>query len=69
MRYPPDGVRGVSGVTRATRFGRIDGYAKSASRELCLLVQVETREALDRLEEIAAVDGVDGIFIGPADRR
>lgn len=47
MRYAPDGVRGVSGLTRATRFGRIPGYGKGAAEELCLLVQVETREALD----------------------
>lgn len=67
MRYAPEGVRGVSGLTRATRFGRIPGYGKRAAEELCLLVQVETREALDRLEAIAAVEGVDGVFIGPAD--
>jgi len=67
MRYAPDGVRGVSGLTRATRFGRISGYGKRAAEELCLLVQVETREALDQLEAIAAVEGVDGVFIGPAD--
>lgn len=67
MRYPPDGVRGVSAVTRATRFGRVDGYAKRAAEELCLLVQVETQEALDALEAIAAVDGVDGVFVGPGD--
>ncbi|MEI5665910.1 4-hydroxy-2-oxoheptanedioate aldolase [Bosea sp. CCNWLW174] len=67
MRYAPDGVRGVSGLTRATRFGRVAGYARKAAEELCLLVQVETGEALDRLEEIASVEGVDGVFIGPAD--
>ncbi|WP_151718994.1 4-hydroxy-2-oxoheptanedioate aldolase [Gemmobacter serpentinus] len=67
MRYPPKGIRGVSAVTRATRFGRVCGYAERAEDELCLLVQVETRQALDNIEEIAAVDGVDGIFIGPAD--
>ncbi len=66
-RYPPHGIRGVAGVTRATKFGRIPGYAKKAADELCLLVQVETQFALDRLEEIAAVAGVDGVFIGPAD--
>lgn len=66
-RYPPEGVRGVSGLTRATRFGRVAGYAKRAAEELCLLVQVETQHALDRLEEICAVEGVDGVFIGPAD--
>jgi 4-hydroxy-2-oxoheptanedioate aldolase len=67
MRYAPAGVRGVSGWTRATRFGRIPDYARRASDELCLIVQVETAEALDRIDAIAAVDGVDGLFIGPAD--
>jgi 4-hydroxy-2-oxoheptanedioate aldolase len=67
MRYPPDGIRGVSAVTRATGFGRVAQYGRRAAAELCLLVQVETREALDQIEAIAAVDGVDGIFIGPGD--
>jgi 4-hydroxy-2-oxoheptanedioate aldolase len=67
MRFPPEGVRGVAGTTRATRFGRIKDYHKNAHKELCLLVQVETKTALDNLEDIAAVDGVDGIFIGPSD--
>ena len=67
MRYPPEGIRGVAGTTRATRFGRIANYAKLAADELCLLVQIETQDALAQLEKIAAVDGVDGIFIGPAD--
>jgi 4-hydroxy-2-oxoheptanedioate aldolase len=67
MRYPPKGIRGVAGMTRASNFGRVQGYARKAEAELCLLVQAETREALGRLEEIASVDGVDGVFIGPAD--
>ena len=66
-RYPPDGVRGVSTVARAGRFGRIANYAQTAAREICVLVQIETREALASLEEIAAVPGIDGIFIGPSD--
>ena len=66
-RYPPAGVRGVAGTTRATRFGRIKDYAKRAHEELCLLVQVETQAALENIEAICAVDGVDGVFIGPAD--
>ena len=66
-RYPPAGVRGVAGTTRATRFGRVKDYAKRASEELCLLVQVETQAAVDNIEAICAVDGVDGVFIGPAD--
>ncbi|CUX56758.1 4-hydroxy-2-oxo-heptane-1,7-dioate aldolase [Agrobacterium tumefaciens str. CFBP 5621] len=66
-RYPPAGIRGVAALTRATRFGRVKNYAQNAARELCVLVQVETREALAHVEAIASVDGVDGVFIGPAD--
>lgn len=66
-RYPPRGIRGVAGTTRATRFGRVKDYAKRAHEETCVLVQVETQEAVDAIESIAQVDGVDGIFIGPAD--
>ena len=66
-RYPPAGVRGVAGTTRATRFGRVAEYARRAHEEICLLVQVETQQALDNIDAISAVDGVDGIFIGPAD--
>jgi 4-hydroxy-2-oxoheptanedioate aldolase len=67
VRYPPRGIRGVAGTTRATRYGAVKDYAARAHEETCLLVQVETAEALARIEEIAAVEGVDGIFIGPAD--
>lgn len=67
MRYPPRGVRGVSALTRATRFGRIDDYFERIDEEVCLLVQVETEEGIDRIEEIAAVEGIDGVFVGPAD--
>ncbi|WP_372012615.1 HpcH/HpaI aldolase/citrate lyase family protein [Tistrella mobilis] len=66
-RYPPHGVRGVAGATRASRYGQTEDYFAVANREICVLVQVETGEALGRLEEIAAVDGVDGVFIGPSD--
>ncbi len=66
-RYPPAGVRGVAGGTRATRWGRVKDYARRAHEEICVLVQVETQTALDNLERIAAVEGVDGVFIGPAD--
>ena len=66
-RYPTRGVRGVAGTTRASRFGRVNDYVKRAHEELCLLVQIETREGLDNVERIARVDGVDGVFIGPAD--
>jgi 4-hydroxy-2-oxoheptanedioate aldolase len=67
VRYPPAGIRGVSAVTRATKFGRIDGYAARAAEEICLLVQVETAQALAALDAILAVEGVDGVFIGPGD--
>lgn len=67
MRYPPDGIRGVSVAARASRFGRTPGYLTKANGEMCALVQVETRTALDQLEAIASVEGVDGVFIGPSD--
>jgi 4-hydroxy-2-oxoheptanedioate aldolase len=66
-RYPPAGVRGVTGTGRAARYGRVKDYLKTAHTELCLLVQVETRSALGQLEEIASVDGIDGVFLGPSD--
>lgn len=67
VRYPPGGMRGVAGITRATRFGLVEGYTAQADTEICLLVQVESAEALANIEAIAAVEGVDGLFIGPAD--
>jgi 4-hydroxy-2-oxoheptanedioate aldolase len=66
-RYPPRGVRGVAVATRANRFGRVTDYLQRASDEICVHVQIETRAALANLEAIAAVDGVDGLFIGPSD--
>jgi 4-hydroxy-2-oxoheptanedioate aldolase len=66
-RYPPRGIRGFAGTTRANRYGRVPDYAKRASEEICVLVQCETRKAVADIPAIAAVDGVDGIFIGPAD--
>lgn len=67
MRYAPRGIRGVSGMSRASRFGTVQDYVRRAEEELCLIVQVETAEAVGRIAEIAAVDGVDALFIGPAD--
>jgi 4-hydroxy-2-oxoheptanedioate aldolase len=67
VRYPPRGVRGVAGASRASNFGRVRDYLKLADEQICLIVQVETRSALEQLEAIAAVDGVDGVFIGPSD--
>ncbi len=66
-RYPPHGIRGVTGSGRAAKFGRITDYLKKANDEVCVLVQVETREALAEIDRIAAVPGVDGVFIGPSD--
>ncbi|MDI3381225.1 aldolase/citrate lyase family protein [Xenophilus aerolatus] len=66
-RYAPAGLRGMGGSMRASNFGRTADYVARAQEELCVLVQVETREALGQIEAIAAVEGVDGIFIGPAD--
>jgi 4-hydroxy-2-oxoheptanedioate aldolase len=66
-RYPPHGIRGVALTTRANRYGRVKDYPGRAHDELCVLVQLETGLALDNLESIAAVEGVDGLFIGPSD--
>jgi len=66
-RYPPGGIRGITGSGRASRYGRVKDYLKNASAEICVLVQVETKSALDQIEAIAAVDGIDGVFIGPND--
>ncbi len=67
-RYPPDGARGVgASAARASRFGSIPDYIATADDQVCLLVQVENRAGMANLEEICAVDGVEGVFIGPAD--
>ena len=66
-RYPPKGIRGVTASGRAARYGRVADYLKRADEEICVLVQAETRTALDNIESIAGVPGVDGVFIGPSD--
>jgi 4-hydroxy-2-oxoheptanedioate aldolase len=66
-RYPPLGNRGVAVTHRANRYGAVAGYHAHAHEQICVLVQIETRRALADLEAIAAVDGVDGLFIGPSD--
>jgi 4-hydroxy-2-oxoheptanedioate aldolase len=66
-RYPPAGIRGITTGGRASRYGRAASYLKEADQQVCLLVQAETLGAIDRIPEIAAVDGVDGIFVGPSD--
>lgn len=68
MRYPPEGTRGMgSGLARSSRWSRYGNYIHEANEEACLLVQVETIEALRHIDAIAATPGVDGVFIGPAD--
>ncbi len=66
-RYPPEGIRGVALTHRGNSFGRQSDYLQRIHDEVCVIVQVETRAALAGVEEIAAVDGVDGVFFGPAD--
>ncbi|WP_299890517.1 HpcH/HpaI aldolase/citrate lyase family protein [uncultured Ruegeria sp.] len=67
-RYPPEGVRGVgASASRATTYGTTSDYIQTADQEICLLVQVENRAGMAALDEILQVDGVDGVFIGPAD--
>jgi len=68
MRYPPHGVRGMgAAIARASRFGKIENYIAEADAEVCLLVQAESAAALANIDAIAAAEGVDGVFIGPAD--
>ena len=66
MRYPPQGIRGMAGA-RASRWGRNPAYVHEANAQVCLLVQAETELSLRHLDAIAATEGVDGVFIGPAD--
>lgn len=66
-RYPPHGVRGVSSGTRATKFGRITDYTTRVEEETTVLLQLETRAAIEQAEEIGTLDGVSGIFFGPGD--
>ena len=68
MRYPPRGVRGVgSALARASRWNRVENYLARAEETISLTVQIETAEAVTNCAAIAAVDGVDAVFIGPSD--
>lgn len=68
VRYPPRGTRGVgSALARSARWNRVDGYLEDADDHVSLFVQIETSGGVDAAAEIAAVDGVDGIFVGPSD--
>lgn len=68
VRYPPEGIRGVAAsLARAALWNGVADYVTHANAEVCLVVQVETRQGLENLDAILAVDGVDAVFIGPAD--
>ena len=66
-RYPPAGIRGVSVSHRSNMYGTLPDYNQSINDNITVLVQIETRQAVDHIDAIAAVDGVDGIFVGPGD--
>ena len=66
-RYPPHGVRGVSGNTRANKFGRVSDYVVRVDDETTVILQLETVSAVAQAEAIGTVDGVSGVFFGPAD--
>jgi 4-hydroxy-2-oxoheptanedioate aldolase len=66
-RYPPQGVRGVAAMHRASRYGHAPDYLRTANADIAVVIQLETPEAIARLEEIAAVPGVDSLFVGPGD--
>lgn len=67
IRFPPHGARGVSGSSRSSNYGLDGDYFARAEAELCLIVQIESLNALSQIEAIAGVDGVDAVFIGPSD--
>ena len=68
VTYPPHGIRGVgSALARASDFAGIGDYLTTARTEICLLAQVENSEGMNALDDILAVDGLDGVFIGPSD--
>ncbi|WP_150462234.1 HpcH/HpaI aldolase family protein [Nesterenkonia ebinurensis] len=66
--YPPAGVRGVgSALSRSARWNRVPGYLQNAAEQVCVFVQIETAEGVRNAAEIAAVEGIDGVFLGPSD--
>jgi 4-hydroxy-2-oxoheptanedioate aldolase len=66
-RYPPDGIRGVAAVHRGSHFGQTRDYLRNAATEIAVIIQLETPSAIERLVAIAAVPGVDSLFVGPGD--
>ena len=68
-RYPPKGVRGVMSAARMNRYGHVENYYTDAEKEICVLIQCETKEAIKNIPDIAKVDGIDGIFIGASQTK
>jgi len=66
-RYPPQGIRGVAMAHRGNRYGTVPDYLSTINDNICLLLQIESAGGIDAIDDIAAVPGVDGIFIGPSD--
>jgi 2-keto-3-deoxy-L-rhamnonate aldolase RhmA len=66
-RYPPEGIRGMAGTTRATRWGTTPNYYRGANQNIGVILQIETPQAIEQIEAIAKVDGVDALFVGPND--
>ncbi len=66
-RYPPQGIRGVAVSQRNNRYGTVPDYFKSINEHICVMVQIESRSGVAAAREIAAIDGVDSVFVGPSD--
>jgi 2-dehydro-3-deoxyglucarate aldolase len=66
-RYPPQGTRGVSVAQRGNRYGTVPGYFEGVNEQICVMVQIESAKGVAAAAEIAATDGIDGLFIGPSD--
>lgn len=66
-RYPPDGIRGVGPMARASRYGQIEDYLRKAEAEICVIAMCESRKGLANLEAIARTQGIDGVLVGPQD--
>ena len=67
IKYPPNGIRGIAGATRANNFGRENNYVEVADEKICVICQIESLEACKNVKDIAATDGVDLLFVGPGD--
>ncbi len=66
-RYPPEGIRGVSVSQRGNRYGTVPNYFQNINKEICVMLQIESIKGMQAAKEIAALDGVDSLFVGPSD--